>query len=104
MPTPEELASPAYQAAVVKADEAMQKRAAIISGHRLGPRIVWTLHAWSHDAIRALVSADGNGPLTAHEIIDLPRSVTMWGGAPHWAQYSYLVNCSVRATFADGQR
>jgi hypothetical protein len=104
MPTPDELASPEYQAAVKRADAALQRKAAVISGHRLGPRIVWTLYPWSHDDIRSLVSADGNAPLIPHEVLALPRTVLMWAGAPHWCQYAYLVNVSVKATFADSQR
>lgn len=102
--TDEELVSPEYQAAVKRADAALQRKAAVISGHRLGPRIVWTLHPWSQDEIRSLVSADGNSPLVPHEVLSLPRTVLMWAGAPHWAQYAYLVNVSVKATFADSQR
>jgi hypothetical protein len=30
--------------------------------------------------------------------------VLLWAGAPHWCQYAYLVNVSVKATFADSQR
>lgn len=103
MPTPEELASEAYQALVAKADEAMQKRAAVVSGHRIGPRIVWTIRPLTEAGVRALISGGGFSPLVPHEVLTLPRETLFWGGAPHWAQYAYLVNCEVKATFSDSQ-
>ncbi len=104
MPTPEELASEEYQALVAKADQAMQERATVVSGHRIGPRIVWSIRPMSEITVRALISAGGFSPLVPHEVLTLPREALRWGGAPHWAQYAYLVNCEVKATFSDSQR
>jgi hypothetical protein len=104
MPTPDELASEEYQALVKKADEALQRRAAVISGHRMGPRIVWSLQPMSEHTVRALISAEGLSPLVAHEVLTLPRVALLWAGAPHWAQYAYLVNVETKATFSDSQR
>ncbi len=98
------MAEDEYAAAVAKADQALQRRSAVVSGHRIGPRIVWTLQPMNDTEIRALVSGGGNSPLIPHEVIALPRQCINWAGAPHFAQYAYLVNVEVHALFPDGQR
>jgi hypothetical protein len=101
MPSPEYLDSPEYKALVEKADKAMVRRSAVISGNRYQPKIVWTLVPYSDGELRSLISAQGNSPLRVLNITSLGRQTLDWQGAPPGAQYAYLVFVEVRARFGD---
>lgn len=98
------LNDPGYARAVEQADKLLQRRSAVVSGHRITPKMVWTLNPMGYDEIKALVSAGGASPLVAHEVMTLPRYCITWTGAPHWAQYAYLVMVEVWAEFGETQR
>ena len=85
---------------VAIAEAAMKRRAAIVSGHIWQPKLVWTLTPHREEDLRALVEASGHSPLTCLASLQLPRAALTWAGAPHWAQYCYVVLVEVRATFA----
>ena len=97
--------TPEYAEAVARADAALQRRSAVISGHRIGPRLVWTLQPMNYSQIVDLVEGGGGmGPLRVLNVMQAPRECLRWEGAPGFAMYAYLVNCEIRATFAESQR
>ena len=88
----------------LQAEAAIKRRAAVISGNVWQPKLVWTLSPFSPNELRSLVTADGHSPLDYITSIQLGRDALQWAGAPHWAQYVYLVLVEVKATFVPGQR
>lgn len=83
---------------VEEADRLLQQKAVIISGNRFQPKLIWTIRPWSAEELRELIEAGGISPfVVANQPMPLDRRVILWAGAPHWAQYGYLVMVEVKA-------
>lgn len=79
------------------AQQAMERRALVMSQHRWQPKIVWTLVPWSIGRLREAIEFEGSPFVVANEPMQLPRQAIYFAGAPHWAQYAYLVMVEVKA-------
>jgi hypothetical protein len=83
---------------IAEADRLLTERAVIVSGNRFQPKLIWTLRPWRSDELRQVIEADGTSPFKmANFPMPLDRRAILWAGAPHWAQYCYLVMVEIRA-------
>lgn len=80
----------------------MSRKRLQLSQNRIQPRIAWTLVPWDAVALKREVEAGGAAPFTVLEVMQLPRSVIQWAGAPMFAQYAYLLLVEVKAINVGG--
>jgi hypothetical protein len=88
---------------VVAAQKELEAKAAIISGNQFQPKLIWTIRPWSPRELTELIEAGGASPFrVVNYPMQLDRRVILWAGAPHWAQYGYLVMVEIKAVNVGG--